>query len=314
MLDKLFEKLKQLQDVFYKNGISDIYTNSKIFEILLAEQFQHKIVNGHANSLDAMDNEGNYYEYKHYKLSSSNHTWTFNDFTDRTINNLCNVKTIFFVVIDDANIVPQINKIYAISGADMAQYLEEKTRGIKNKRKMINISEHQIITNLYYELIEPEVTYCSDLLSSVFDTVHKIEKITGINGILTSNKLWELLVARELKHSINPEQKKHDAIDDKGKTYEYKVSIKNIWTFQDISDNVLENYLMDEGIVLACVDKTNFCIKSVYICNPEALVLIIKNKRDFRLSSPREIRRLSETIGMTDVKKMIDNGDAKWVL
>ena len=87
-LRQLIERLKQLSDIFYDNGIEDIYTNSKIYEVLMSEQFGHKIINGHANTLDAVDTEGNLYEYKHFKLSSTNHTWTFNDFSDATIAKL----------------------------------------------------------------------------------------------------------------------------------------------------------------------------------------------------------------------------------
>ena len=82
---QLIERLKQLSDIFYASGIEDVYTNSKIYEVLMSEQFGHKIINGHAKTLDAVDMDGNLYEYKHFKMSSSNPTWTFNDFTDATI-------------------------------------------------------------------------------------------------------------------------------------------------------------------------------------------------------------------------------------
>lgn len=87
-LRQLINRLKVLADYFLSNGIDDIYTNSKIYEVLIAEQFGHQIINGHANTPDARDGNGEFYEYKHYKVSSSNHTWTFNDFTDRTIEKL----------------------------------------------------------------------------------------------------------------------------------------------------------------------------------------------------------------------------------
>ena len=53
-LRQLIERLKQLSDIFYDNGIEDIYTNSKIYEVLMSEQFGHKIINGHVNTLDAI--------------------------------------------------------------------------------------------------------------------------------------------------------------------------------------------------------------------------------------------------------------------
>lgn len=90
-LRQLINRLKALADYFFSNGIDDIYTNSKIYEVLIAEQFGHQIINGHANTPDARDGDGEFYEYKHYKVSSSNHTWTFNDFTDRTIEKVVRI-------------------------------------------------------------------------------------------------------------------------------------------------------------------------------------------------------------------------------
>ena len=102
-LRQLIERLKQLSDIFYDNGIEDIYTNSKIYEVLMSEQFGHKIINGHANTLDAVDTEGNLYEYKHFKLSSTNHTWTFNDFSDATITKLYDSRFIIYKEGEESN-------------------------------------------------------------------------------------------------------------------------------------------------------------------------------------------------------------------
>ena len=52
-LRQLINRLKALADYFFSNGIDDIYTNSKIYEVLIAEQFGHQIINGHANTPDA---------------------------------------------------------------------------------------------------------------------------------------------------------------------------------------------------------------------------------------------------------------------
>ena len=76
--------------------VDDIYSNSKIYEILIANQFDHRIIPGHSGSRDAKDLNGNEIEYKHYKESSSNHTWTFNDFSDTTIEKL---KTCVFLLL-----------------------------------------------------------------------------------------------------------------------------------------------------------------------------------------------------------------------
>lgn len=76
---------------------------------------------------------------------------------------------------------------------------------------MINISRRQIINNMKYTIIIPDQVQVSNILREVFNVANSIEVLTGIRGILTSNKLWELLVACKLGHRINPEQRKHDA-------------------------------------------------------------------------------------------------------
>lgn len=313
-LRQLINRLKVLADYFLSNGIDDVYTNSKIYEVLIAEQFGHQIINGHANTPDARDGNGEFYEYKHYKVSSSNHTWTFNDFTDRTIEKLYYVKEVYFTVINDEYTIPHIEKIYVVPGEEVARYMEEKTQHIFNLRRMINISPMQIVSNMSYDIIEMETTTCSSKLKEIFFTASKIEEITGVDGILTSNKLWELLVAYELNHNVNSEQRKHDAYDEWGRTYEYKVSSDSRWTFQDITQNVLDGYLDDEKIVLAVVNKKGFSVERVYFCNPSAIVSILQCKLQDRMNGKKTIRRISSYIGMVDVRHMLDEGDAEWVL
>ncbi len=313
-LKQLINRLKILADYFLSNGVEDIYTNSKIYEVLIAEQFGHQIINGHAYTPDARDEKGEFYEYKHYKVSSSNHTWTFNDFTDRTIEKLYYVKEVYFAVINDEYTIPDIEKIFIVPGEEVARYMEEKTQHISNLRKMINISPKQIMSNMAYDIIEMEKTTCSSKLKEIFMTASKIEAITGVEGILTSNKLWELLVAYELNHNVNSEQRKHDAYDELGRTYEYKVSSVPHWTFQDITQNVLDGYLDDEKIVLAVVDKKGFSVERICFCNPNAIVSILQCKLQDRINCKKTIRRISSYIGMSDVRRMIDGGDAEWVL
>ena len=165
-----------------------------------------------------------------------------------------------------------------------------------------------------YDIIEMEKTTCSSKLKEIFMTASKIEAITGVEGILTSNKLWELLVAYELNHNVNSEQRKHDAYDELGRTYEYKVSSVPHWTFQDITQNVLDGYLDDEKIVLAVVDKKGFSVERICFCNPNAIVSILQCKLQDRINCKKTIRRISSYIGMSDVRRMIDGGDAEWVL
>lgn len=307
---KLIEQLKQLSDTFYNSGIEDVYTNSKIYEVLMSEQFGHEIINGHANTLDAVDEEGNLYEYKHFKLSSSNHTWTFNDFTDATIERLYDVEDVYFAIIDDTPVIHEVREAYIVHGAEVAKYLEKNTMNISNHRKMINISAHQIANNMNHTVIIPEPVNVSDVLRDVFIVANEIESITEIRGLLTSNKLWELLVSGKLGHRINPKQRRHDAYDQQGRTYEYKVAKKYSWNFQDISENVLESYMQDEKIILAVVDKKEFIVKTVYTCDPEAIVRLLRNKLLLLFEQGEEVRRLEATINISDVQNMIDRGEA----
>lgn len=312
-LKQLINRLKVLADYFLSNGVEDIYTNSKIYEVLIAEQFGHQIINGHAYVPDARGAEGEFYEYKHYKLSSSNHTWTFNDFTDKTIEKLYYVKEVYFAVINDAYTIPRIERIFVVPGEEVARYMEEKTPHIHNLRRMINISPTQIMSNMSYDIIDFERTCCSNKLKDIFLTAAKIEEITGVDDILTSNKLWELLVAYELNHNVNSEQKKHDAYDEFGRTYEYKVGSIPGWIFQDITQNVLESYLNDEAIVLAVVDKKRFSVERICFCKPDAIVSILKYKLQKRMNERIPIKRLYARIGMSDIRRMIERGDAEWV-
>lgn len=224
------------------------------------------------------------------------------------------VKEVYFTVINDEYTIPHIEKIYVVPGEEVARYMEEKTQHIFNLRRMINISPMQIMSNMSYDIIEKEITTCSSKLKEIFLTASKIEEITGIDGILTSNKLWELLVAYELNHNVNSEQRKYDAYDKWGRTYEYKVSSDSRWTFQDITQNVLDGYLDDEKIVLAVVNKKGFSVERVYFCDPGAIVSILQCKLQDRINGKKTIRRISSYIGMVDVRRMLDGGGAEWVL
>ncbi len=313
-LNQLLAKLKELSDYFFSIGIEDIYTNSKIYEVLMAYSFDHIIINGHAHTPDAKDEKGNLYEYKHFKISSSNHTWTFNDFSDKTIKHLGKIKWVFFSIINDSCVYPQITKTYSVSGKNVSKYLKSATLSIKNTRRMINISEFQIKNKMDYELIAVKKPNPWNKLCDIFFTANQLEQQMHIKGILTSNKLWELLVGIQLNHSVNSDQKKHDAFDKFGYKYEYKVSSNARWTFQDISENVLDSYLSDNYIILAVVNKEDFIVERIYACNSVAVVSILKNKLSEKINNNKEIKRLSAGIGKRDVKYMIDNGDAEWVL
>ena len=145
-LDNLINDLKQIQSGFFsKFGVTDIITNSKIFEILIADSLGHILIPGHSGSRDARDNAGNEFEYKHFKEGSSNHSWTFNDFSDTTIEKLTNTKAVIFAHIQDEDVeFSKFDWYYEVPGRVISDYLKEATKKIKNNRKMINVSPKQI--------------------------------------------------------------------------------------------------------------------------------------------------------------------------
>ena len=323
-LEKLFADMRQIQQHFLnEHGVNDIWSNSKIYEVLQANILDHKMIPGNSGSLDAMDSDGRQYEYKHFKESSSNHSWTFNDYTDNTISKLWNeVEAVVFAHIDDLIIPPRMDWSYRVSGKDTSNYLKKHTTGIRNTRRMINISANQLETRvgsvrIIHERQSREGAYASEL-KKIFDIISKLEKIVGTSNILTSNKFWEVLVSLPLGHTVNSEQGgragAHDAYDLKLRDYEYKVSSTRSWNFQDISQQVLDKYLNCEEIVLAVVDKTGIELKSVWFAKPNLVVKKLKQKlkeKEVRfLLSGKEIRRLQVSISsgdLTDIdaRKMI---------
>ena len=70
----------------------------------------------------------------------------------------------------------------------------------------------------------------------------------------------------------------------------------------------------DEKIVLAVVNKKKFSVERVYFCNPSAIVSILQCKLQDQMNGKKTIRRISSYIGMVDVRRMLAEGDAEWVL
>ncbi len=304
---ELIKKLITLQREFYhKYGVNDIYTNSKIFEILIADSLNHKLIPGHSGSRDGKDKFGEY-EYKHYKESSSNHTWTFNDFSDTTIHKLNSCHSILFCHINDACDPYTFDWCYEVPGKTMANYLSKTVGKIKNARKMINVSTRQIEQNLKINksLIKYRPGEYSNFLSKVFAISKQLEKELGVSNILTSNKLWELLISLKTGHKIISEQKKHDAIDNQGNYYEYKVSKSFSWSFEDISPTVIKKFYDEEGIILAKVDKEKMKVLDIFLANPKKMVAVLnrklKEKEERYKSKNKEVRRLQVTINRKDL-------------
>lgn len=211
----LINKLKNIQDIFFNQfKINDIFSNSKFYEIIIANQLKHDPIPGHSGSRDALNPITKMeYEYKHFKETSSNHSWTFNDFSDSTIEHLKDYTVIFAHINDKDFKYPGImDWYYEVDGKIISNYLSIATQKIQNTRKMINVSSNQlnslglsktfVDTNLHQNY-EGKFQHLLYEISSISE---ELENITSIEKILTSNKIWELLVALKLNHYVNAEQ------------------------------------------------------------------------------------------------------------
>ena len=298
----LIEKYRSIQaDFLHEFAVDDIFSNSKIYEIVIANEFGHNLIPGHSGSKDAKDNSGKIYEYKHYKESSSNHTWTFNDFSDTTIEELNSCNYVIFAHISDEQFPEKFDWYYKVSGKIVSTFLLSATKRITNTRKMINISRNNIEDVMGSTRSMVNQVKCgkySKWLNEIYSIEKALEQCTGVTHILTSNKIWEALVAVELNHNVNSEQGgragAHDAFDIKGNEYEYKVSKSFSWNFQDISDNVLEKYKSDEAVILAVVNKTEIELKAIFTASPQKVVKRLKEK----LAEKRlKFKRLGKSMG-----------------
>lgn len=308
-MSELIFELKRIQSKFSETfGVTDIYTNSKVYEILIANALNHDLIPGHAGSRDGRDSEGNEYEYKHYKESSSNHTWTFNDFSETTIKRLNSVGAVVFAHINDLGEVPFINWCYIVPGKVISSYLKEKTKLITNIRKMINVSPRQIERNLNIQKTYFKVTLkgkYGDWLKRIFGLAIEIEKVVGTRDILTSNKIWEVLIALKLGHRALTKQTKYDAVDKDNNYYEYKTSKGHTWNFQDISENVLEKFKNVKKVILATVDKKNLEIVEIYEADPLKVIERLEEKLEEkrrRYEKRGGLRRLQVSLNMTDLR------------
>ncbi len=310
-LKELIKRLKNNLDDFYNTfGVPDILSNSKIFEILIANGLGHILIPGHSGSRDAKDKNDNEFEYKHYKETSSNHTWTFNDFTDTTIEKLNQVKAVIFAHIDDKQKVPKFDWYYSVPGQIISKYLKENTGKIKNARKMVNVSQKQIENGMDIERTVNKNGYESGMyykwLNEIFQIADEMESITGTKGILTSNKFWEILVSIILGHKVLSEQLGHDAIDGAGNYYEYKIAKNYSWNFQDISDKVLDKYKNDKNIILAVADKVNMEITEIFNADSLKTIKLLKQKLRYKKSlfksKGKKLRRLQVSLTKGDLK------------
>ncbi len=312
----LAKELSIIQKYFLTQyGIDDIFSNSKIFEIIIADSLGHQLIPGHSGSRDAKDKFGDEFEYKHYKETSSNHSWTFNDFSNTTIDKLNGIKSILFTHISDVTGIYEFDWYYEVEGSDMANYLNQAILSIKNTRKMINISPRQLETRLgisksYVKKQTVNGIYTKDL-NKIYTVIKNMEIESKVENILTSNKIWELLTSIHLNHNVNSEQGgregAHDAFDEFGNQYEYKISKATNWNFQDISENVLKKYEHVKYFVLAIKDVDTVSIKKIYLVNTNLLDRI-REKLDEKKSKKGEpLRRLQISVTLKDIQKFIEN-------
>lgn len=309
----LINKYREIQKDFKTEfNVNDIFSNSKIYEILIANSLSHNLIPGHSGSKDACDDEGNEYEYKHYKKTSSNHTWTFNDFSETTIEKLKLCSHVVFAHIDNTVSPPNFDWCYFVPGNTVSNFLKIATLRITNKRKMINVSRNNIehIMGIQKTLIKSKINgKYSKWINKIYEISNQLEICTGVNQLLTSNKIWEVVVAVELNHNVNSEQGgrsgAHDAFDKDGNFYEYKVSKNHSWNFQDISENVLNKYLRDKSIILAVVDKEKVSIKDIYEVNPRLTINRLREKLEEKKerfnSQNKTIRRQQVSLSIGDL-------------
>ena len=146
-------------------------------------------------------------------------------------------------------------------------------------------------------------------LEAIFMSIKALEDSLGLKNLLTSSKLWELIVAVEIDHFVNSEQGgrsgAHDAFDSNGSWFEYKVEQTIGWSFQDISNAVLDKYLELEAFILAVVDKPNFKVKEIYRVETIPLINAIRHKRDQKAidyeARGKEVRRDQVTVGKREL-------------
>ena len=186
---KLISKYRKIQEDFLRDyGVNDIFSNSKIYEVMIANKLSHKLIPGHSGSKDAKDIHGKTFEYKHFKATSSNHSWTFNDFSDTTILGLEGTGVIF-AHIEDTNGIGYFDWYYELDGDVVAEYLRQATLTIQNTRKMINISPNQI-----ERFMNGKKTFVAksihgpyeQALQEILSLSSNIEDCCGTTGVLTS--------------------------------------------------------------------------------------------------------------------------------
>jgi hypothetical protein len=148
----------------------------------------------------------------------------------------------------------------------------------------------------------------SKWIKKINEIATSIERVTGTEGILTSNKFWEVLVAQKLGHKVQSEQCKHDAEDERGNCYEYKVSKGSSWSFQDISDEVLKKYLKDKNIILATVDKDEVVVKNIFRADTKKVVDLLRKKLEEKgvryKNQNKEIRRKQISLSAKDLRNI----------
>jgi hypothetical protein len=212
--------------------------------------------------------------------------------------------------LDDSGEIPVFDWYYYVPGKTISKFLKEATKKIKNTRKMINVSPIQIESSM--GIMKTKVTVTSrgkyfSFIEKLFGIIRKIEKTVDTKNILTSNKIWEVLVATKLGHNVITEQKQFDATDKEGNLYEYKVSRTHSWNFEDISPNVLSKFKKVKKIILATIDKSNFDVLEIFEVDPIKTIAILEDKlqrKQLKYAKKGGLRRLQVSLTLNEINEI----------
>ena len=125
----LIEKYRKIQsDFLYAFGVDDIFSNSKIYEIVIANELGHNLIQVIPGLKMQKMTWVEFMNINIIKETSSNHTWTFNDFSDTTIEKLNSCDYVIFAHIADGQFPELFDWYYKVAGRTVSFFLLEATK------------------------------------------------------------------------------------------------------------------------------------------------------------------------------------------
>lgn len=111
--------------------------------------------------------------------------------------------------------------------------------------------------------------------------VHEELKLIGERDIFSKGGIGELILAHHLKHNLWESDKGHDAFDQKGRRFEYKVSITDLFTFHfgvrssklTVDEQVWNKFDGVTGTYCACREGTR--VKRLFYVPTEYVVPVL---------------------------------------